>query len=200
MDIQPFIGIFIIWHLCYYRAFKWCGKAIPTMLDLSALITLFLFSKHYCKRSRVKSKKRLEFLDLKNSCSSLILLGLVFRLCLFTCLRTFNIKMPDLSLLKWGRLYQFHFLILNVTGAVLPVCHFGTFNQKNGDTKTHTICIGSMAVGYLGNAVYRSVHLWFMLLMAFIAGLVRSDRLVLPFAIMTRKSRQFKNWFIHRLF
>ena len=90
-----------------------------------------------------------------------------------------------------GTVVNISFMILNAVAAVLPVLLLQPLSKRFGTVKTHTLCIASMAVGYLLLAFVGDNSLLIYLLMAFL-GIGWSATISLPFAIMSRKVEQAK--------
>lgn len=95
-------------------------------------------------------------------------------------------KMPGLDALKMGQVVSISFLILNVTGAVLPVLILEPLTRKIGRARTHALCIASMVVGYFALIPLGISPLMIYVVMAFI-GIGWAATISLPFAIMTQK-------------
>jgi MFS family permease len=95
-------------------------------------------------------------------------------------------KMPGLDALKMGQVVSISFLILNVTGALLPVAILEPLTRKIGRARTHALCIASMAVGYFALIPFGVSPMMIYVVMAFI-GIGWASTISLPFAIMTQK-------------
>lgn len=95
-------------------------------------------------------------------------------------------KMPHLNALKMGQVVSISFLILNITGALLPVFVLEPLTRKIGRARTHALCIASMALGYLALIPLGISPLMIYVVMAFI-GIGWASTISLPFAIMTQK-------------
>lgn len=95
-------------------------------------------------------------------------------------------KMPTLDALKMGQVVSISFLILNVTGALLPVAILEPLTRKIGRARTHALCIASMAVSYFALIPFGVSPMMIYVIMAFI-GIGWASTISLPFAIMTQK-------------
>lgn len=95
-------------------------------------------------------------------------------------------KMPMLDANKMGQIVSISFLILNITGALLPVAILEPITQKIGQIKTHGLCILSMAFSYFALAYLGSNPILIYVLMALI-GIGWASTISLPFAIMTQR-------------
>ena len=95
-------------------------------------------------------------------------------------------KMPQLNALKMGQVVSISFLILNVTGALLPVAILEPLTRKIGRARTHALCIASMALSYFALIPFGISQMMIYVIMAFI-GIGWASTISLPFAIMTQK-------------
>lgn len=95
-------------------------------------------------------------------------------------------KMPNLNALKMGQVVSISFLILNVTGALLPVVILEPLTRKIGRARTHALCIASMAASYFALIPFGISPMMIYVIMAFI-GIGWASTISLPFAIMTQK-------------
>jgi len=95
-------------------------------------------------------------------------------------------KMPDLTDNKMGQVVSISFLILNVTGALLPITILEPLTRKIGRVKTHAISISLMALSYLSMVFLGVSPIMIYIVMAFV-GIGWAATISLPFAIMTQK-------------
>jgi maltose/moltooligosaccharide transporter len=98
-------------------------------------------------------------------------------------------KLPNVSHDELGKIIATSFLILSAVSALLPALVLQPIAQKIGRIKTHTLCLASMAVGYLLVAQYGHQTYILYLLMALL-GIGWSSIISLPFAIMSEKVEQ----------
>lgn len=99
--------------------------------------------------------------------------------------------MPDFSGDELGKVVANAFLIFSLVAAILPALVLEPMSQKLGRTRTHTICIAIMAIGYAGIWLMGFSPLLIYTLMA-IVGIGWAATVSLPFAIMSVKVEQSK--------
>lgn len=85
-----------------------------------------------------------------------------------------------------GQVVSIAFLILNVTGAILPVFILEPLTRKIGRARTHAVCILSMALSYAAMIFIGVSPFMIYIVMSFI-GIGWASTISLPFAIMTQK-------------
>ncbi|MDD3266235.1 MAG: MFS transporter [Burkholderiales bacterium] len=95
-------------------------------------------------------------------------------------------KMPLLDNLKMGQIVSIAFLILNITGALLPVAVLEPLTRKIGSARTHALCILTMSISYALMVFFGTSPIMIYIVMAVI-GIGWASTISLPFAIMTQK-------------
>lgn len=91
------------------------------------------------------------------------------------------------------------FAILNTVGFVLPALVLEPITKKIGRVKTHMLCIGVMAVGYLLIIFFGSSQATFYIMMA-VVGIGWAAVVSLPFAIMSETVDKSRMGFYMGLF
>lgn len=85
-----------------------------------------------------------------------------------------------------GQVVSISFLVLSIVGFILPATVLEPLAKKIGRVKVHTICMASMALGYLLIVLFGSSPVLVYTFMG-IAGIGWAATVSLPFAIMTEK-------------
>ncbi len=98
---------------------------------------------------------------------------------------------PAQTQVEMGRIVSIGFLIFSAVSAVLPVFVLEPIARKIGRVTTHTVCIASMAVGYLLMLFFGLSPYAIYILMAML-GIGWASTISLPFAIMSQKVEQYK--------
>ena len=164
------------------------------------IITIFFTVKVLLKNSKGKSEKESGTIGFKKilAAHSFTWIGIqtmFIYMFAYVQFKVYNIPVgvtPTASLqLEMGRVVSISFLILNAVGAILPAFVLEPLTRKIGRTKTHAICISTMAIGYLGLVFFGFSPIIIYLLMAFL-GIGWASTISLPFAIMSQKVDQAK--------
>ncbi len=92
---------------------------------------------------------------------------------------------PEIDM-QIGQIIAISFLILNAVGAILPAFVLEPLTEKLGRVRTHLLCLGVMALAYLGIVVFGKSPISLYILMGF-AGIGWAAIVSLPFAIMSEK-------------
>ena len=100
-------------------------------------------------------------------------------------------KMPGMTNDELGKVIAMSFLLLSATAALLPALVLEPVAKRIGRVKTHTLCLGTMAVSYGLVATFGDDKFILYILMAFV-GIGWSAIISLPFAIMSEKVEQDK--------
>jgi len=98
-------------------------------------------------------------------------------------------KMPNLSNDELGKVIAMSFLALSVVAAFFPALVLEPLSKKWGRVKVHSICLFSMAIGYVFVSIFGGQKELLYASMAFI-GIGWSAIISLPFAIMSEKVNQ----------
>ena len=98
-------------------------------------------------------------------------------------------KLPGLSDVDSGRVVSISFLILNAVAAVLPAFVLEPVTERIGRVRTHMLCCGIMAAGYVGIVLLGQNALVLYVMMA-LCGVGWAAIVSLPFAIMSQKVEQ----------
>lgn len=85
-----------------------------------------------------------------------------------------------------GQVVSISFLVLSIVGFILPATVLEPLAKKIGRVKVHTICMASMALGYLLIVLFGSSPVLVYTFMG-VAGIGWAATVSLPFAIMTEK-------------
>jgi Na+/melibiose symporter-like transporter len=186
MDIQPLWGFLLYGIYAIIERLSGAESHTYYVEFICLLITLFFIFQTLLQKEAGKSKEEAGILGFKKILAAHSFTWIGIQTMFVYMFAYVQYKMPDLSALKMGQVVSISFLILNVTGAVLPVAILEPLTRKIGSTKTHAICIGSMAVGYLGMLFIGASPFMVYALMAFI-GIGWAATISLPFAIMTQK-------------
>ncbi len=186
MDIQPLWGFLLYGIYAIIERLSGAESHTYYVEFICLLITLFFIFQTLLQKEAGKSKEEAGILGFKKILAAHSFTWIGIQTMFVYMFAYVQYKMPDLSALKMGQVVSISFLILNVTGAVLPVAILEPLTRKIGSTKTHAICIGSMALGYLGMLFIGASPFMVYALMAFI-GIGWAATISLPFAIMTQK-------------
>jgi len=98
-------------------------------------------------------------------------------------------KLPNVSNDDLGKIIATSFLILSAVSAVLPAVILEPLAKRIGRVKTHSYCLGTMAIGYALVVMFGASIQMLYLLMALL-GIGWSAIISLPFAIMSEKVEQ----------
>ncbi|MHB1685818.1 MAG: MFS transporter [Ignavibacteriaceae bacterium] len=163
-------------------------------------VTIFFISKVLLKNSKGKSAEESGIIGFKKvlAAHSFTWIGIqtmFIYMFAYVQFKVYNIPAgvtPSSSIqLEMGRVVSISFLILNAVGAILPAFVLEPITRKIGRTKTHAICISTMAAGYFGLLLFGFSPVIIYLLMAFL-GIGWASTISLPFAIMSQKVDQAK--------
>ena len=97
--------------------------------------------------------------------------------------------LPQLSGIDQGRVGSTSFLVLNAVGALLPAFVLMPLAHRIGRVRTHALCLGFMAAGYVGLYLFGTTPLMIYGLMA-VVGIGWAAIVSLPFAIVSQKVNQ----------
>ncbi len=164
------------------------------------IITIYFISKSLLANSNGKSKSAAGLISFKKilAAHSFTWIGIqtmFIYMFAYVQFKVYNISPgstpSNVLQLEMGRVVSISFLILNAVGAILPAFVLEPITRKIGRTKTHAICISTMAFGYLGLLLFGFSPVVIYLFMAFL-GIGWASTISLPFAIMSQKVDQSK--------
>lgn len=194
MDIQPLWGFLaysvyailkkIIGFAGYSADIN--GIQIDYVVILCLVITLFFILYTLAQKETGKSKEEAGIIGFKKLLAAHSFTWIGVQTMFVYMFAYVQYKMPQLDNMKMGQIVSISFLILNITGALLPVAVLEPLTQKIGRARTHAICILSMAIGYFAMTLVGVSPLMIYVVMAFI-GIGWASTISLPFAIMTQK-------------
>ena len=98
-----------------------------------------------------------------------------------------NSIMSGVDDIQIGKITSMAFLILNAVGAALPVLVLEPMTERIGRVRTHTICLATMAAGYVGLYFFGATTMGLYVLMA-VVGVGWASIISLPFAIISQKA------------
>ncbi|HZW39243.1 MAG TPA: MFS transporter [Ignavibacteriaceae bacterium] len=98
-----------------------------------------------------------------------------------------------------GTIIAISFAVLNTVGFILPAFVLEPIAERIGRVKTHMICVGIMALGYLGIYLAGNAPLNMYILIG-VAGIGWAAVVSLPFAIMSEKVNKAKMGFFMGIF
>jgi maltose/moltooligosaccharide transporter len=108
-------------------------------------------------------------------------------------------ELPPLADQEIGQVIALSFLVLNTVGFVLPAPILQPLARQIGQVRTHTLCIGIMAVGY-GLIVLLGHSAWWLYALMGVVGVGWAATVSLPFAIMTEKVDKTRTGFFMGIF
>jgi len=186
MKIQP------LWGFLIYAIYGITKRIIGFEMNnyyvefICLLITLFFIILALIKKEEGKSKEEAGIIGFKKILAAHSFTWIGIQTMFVYMFAYIQFKMPELSANKMGQVVSISFLILNVTGALLPVLVLEPLTRKIGRVKTHAICIGLMAVSYFSMVFLGFTPFLIYVVMAFV-GIGWAATISLPFAIMTQK-------------
>ncbi len=186
MDIQPLWGFLI--YAVYGIIKKIAGfESNNYFIELICLaITIVLILKTILKSSTNLTKEEADNLIFRKVLAAHSFTWIGVQTVFIYMFAYIQYKMPSFDANKMGQVVSISFLILNVTGALLPVSILEPLTQKIGQIKTHGLCILTMAISYLLLAYVGSSPILIYICMGLI-GIGWASTISLPFAIMTQK-------------
>lgn len=153
------------------------------------LISILLLIKTFRVNSRNKSSVELGILEFKQvlAAHSFSWVGVqTMFVFMFAFLQD---KMPSLDDDQLGQIIALSFLVLSAVSALLPALVLAPISKKIGKVNTQTLCIASMAIGYLALVLLGSNQVYLYGVMAWL-GIGWAAMISLPFAIMSEKIQQ----------
>lgn len=186
MDIQPLWGFLlysvygIVKRLAGFESNSYYVEA------LCLLITLFFIVYTLMQKESGMSKEDAGILGFKKLLAAHSFTWIGVQTMFVYMFAYVQYKMPQLDNMKMGQVVSISFLILNVTGALLPVAILEPLTRKIGRARTHAICILSMALSYAAMIFMGVTPIMIYIVMAFV-GIGWASTISLPFAIMTQK-------------
>ncbi len=194
MDIQPLWG-FLAYSI-YAIAKKLIGFSgysvsianiqIDIVIILCLFITFFFVFYTLAQKEAGKSKEEAGIIGFKKLLAAHSFTWIGVQTMFVYMFAYVQYKLPGLDNMKMGQIVSISFLILNVTGALLPVAILEPLTRKIGRARTHAFCIASMAISYFAMIYIGISPIMIYLVMAFI-GIGWASTISLPFAIMTQK-------------
>jgi hypothetical protein len=186
MDIQPLWGflIYSVYGVVKRLAGIQSTNYYPEIACL--LITIFFIIYTLMQKEAGKSKEEAGIIGFKKVLAAHSFTWIGIQTMFVYMFAYVQFKMPDLNALKMGQVVSISFLILNVTGALLPVAILEPLTRKIGRARTHALCIASMAISYFALIPFGMSPMMIYVIMAFI-GIGWASTISLPFAIMTQK-------------
>lgn len=194
MDIQP------LWGFLFYSVYAIAKKLIgfdgynvsvmniqiDVVIILCLLITLFFIVYTLAQNEKNKSAEEAGIIGFKKVLAAHSFTWIGVQTMFVYMFAYVQYKMPNLNNVKMGQIVSISFLILNVTGALLPVAVLEPLTRKIGRARTHAICIAIMAISYFAMIYIGITPFAIYIVMAFI-GIGWASTISLPFAIMTQK-------------
>lgn len=194
MDIQPLWGFLaysvyaIAKKLIGFNGYSLSihGIEIDYVVVLCLIITFFFIFYTLAQKEAGKSKEEAGIIGFKKLLAAHSFTWIGVQTMFVYMFAYVQYKMPGLDNMKMGQIVSISFLILNVTGALLPVAILEPLTRKIGRARTHAICIASMAVSYFAMIYLGITPMMIYVVMAFV-GIGWASTISLPFAIMTQK-------------
>ncbi len=185
-NIQPLWGFFIysiygiIKHLTHYEPGNYYVEIACFVLTLFFIVLALL------QKEAGKSKEVAGIIGFKKILAAHSFTWVGIQTMFVYMFAYVNYKMPELDALSMGQVVSISFLVLNATGALLPVLVLEPLTRYLGRVRTHAICIGVMAVSYFAMIFLGITPFLVYVVMAFV-GVGWAATISLPFAIMTQK-------------
>lgn len=186
MDIQPLWGFLVYSVYAIIKRLSGVESNNYYVEILCLIITLFFIIYTLAQKETGKSKEEGGILGFKKLLAAHSFTWIGVQTMFVYMFAYVQYKLPQLDNMKMGQIVSISFLILNVTGALLPVAVLEPLTRKVGRARTHAICIASMAIGYAAMIFVGITPMRIYAVMAFI-GIGWASTISLPFAIMTQK-------------
>lgn len=194
MDIQPLWGFLaysvyaIAKKLIGFNGYSLSisGIEIDYVVILCLIITFFFIFYTLAQKEEGKSKEEAGIIGFKKLLAAHSFTWIGVQTMFVYMFAYVQYKLPGLDNMKMGQIVSISFLILNVTGALLPVAILEPLTRKIGRARTHAFCIASMALSYFAMIYVGVSPIMIYIVMAFV-GIGWASTISLPFAIMTQK-------------
>ena len=186
MDIQPLWGFLVYAVYGIVKKISGIESGNYYIEFICLIITIILILKTILTSSKNLTKEQANNLIFRKVLAAHSFTWIGIQTMFIYMFAYIQFKMPLVSAIQMGQIVSISFLILNITGAILPVAILEPITHRIGQIKTHELCILSMAIGYLLLAYFGSNSMLIYLFMAFI-GIGWASTISLPFAIMTQK-------------